>query len=108
MLENLMADAVHKATKTLPIEMAPEYKRCHEGKWKIFRERQLRLDTQRGQAFEVIKGQCTTVLMDKMKHESTWNDILKHSDPLTLFSLIEKIVLAQTEDTYPYATVYDM
>ena len=45
--------------------------------------------------------------MDKLKHESTWEDILKHSDPLTLFALIEKTVLAQTKDTYPYATVYD-
>jgi hypothetical protein len=28
-------------------------------------------------------------------------------DPLTLYRLIERTVLAQTEDQYPFATVYD-
>jgi hypothetical protein len=28
-------------------------------------------------------------------------------DPLMLYSLIERTVLAQTEDQYPFSTVYD-
>jgi hypothetical protein len=28
-------------------------------------------------------------------------------DPLTLYRLIERTVLAQTEDRYPFSTVYD-
>jgi hypothetical protein len=47
------------------------------------------------------------VLLDKMKHGTDWTIAGVSYDPLTLFKLIEKTVLAQTEDQYPYATVYE-
>jgi hypothetical protein len=47
------------------------------------------------------------VLLDKMKHDTDWTLASKSYDPLTLLRLIEKTILAQTEDQYPYATVYD-
>ena len=36
-----------------------------------------------------------------------WTTVSTSYDPLTLFRLIEKTILAQTEDQYPFATVYD-
>ena len=47
------------------------------------------------------------VLLDKMKHDGDWAAVSASDDPLLLISLIEKTVLAQTEDQYPFATVYD-
>jgi hypothetical protein len=47
------------------------------------------------------------VLLDKMKHDPDWTTASESYNPLTFFRLIEKTVLAQTEDQYPYATVYD-
>jgi hypothetical protein len=54
----------------------------------------------------MIWGQCMQVLLDKMKHDLDWNSTSESYDPLTLLKLIEKTILAQTEDQYPYATVY--
>jgi hypothetical protein len=54
----------------------------------------------------MIRGQCMQVLLDKMKYDSNWTSASGSYDPLTLLRLIEKTILAQTEDQYPYATVY--
>jgi hypothetical protein len=42
-----------------------------------------------------------------MKQDTDWNIVSIFYDPLTLYRLIERTVLAQTEDQYPFATVYD-
>jgi hypothetical protein len=55
----------------------------------------------------MIRGQCMQVLLDKMKHDANWIPASESYDPLTLMKLIEKTILAQTEDQYPYATVYE-
>jgi hypothetical protein len=47
------------------------------------------------------------MLSDKMKQDTDWNTVGTSYDPLTLYRLIEITVLAQTEDQYPFATVYD-
>ena len=55
----------------------------------------------------MIRGQCMQVLLDKMKYDPDWAAVSTSYDPLLLISLIEKVVLAQTEDQYPFATVYE-
>jgi hypothetical protein len=55
----------------------------------------------------MIRGQCMQVLLDKMKHDTEWLPVSEPYDPLTLLRLIERTILAQTEDQYPYATVYE-
>ena len=55
----------------------------------------------------MIRGQCTQVLLDKMKHDPDWETTTKSSDPLLLLDLIEKIVLAQGADQYPFTTIYE-
>jgi hypothetical protein len=42
-----------------------------------------------------------------MKQDMDWNTLIISYDPLTLYRLIERTVLAQTEDQYPFATVDD-
>jgi hypothetical protein len=46
-------------------------------------------------------------LKDKMNQDTDWNTVSISYDPLTLYRLIERTVLAQTEDQYMFATVYD-
>jgi hypothetical protein len=41
-----------------------------------------------------------------MKQDTDWNMVSTSYDPLALNQLIEKTILAQTEDQYPFATVY--
>jgi hypothetical protein len=42
-----------------------------------------------------------------MKKDTDWNAASTSYDPLDLYQLIEKMTLVQTEDQYPFATVYD-
>ena len=42
-----------------------------------------------------------------MKQDTDWTATSTSYDPLLLYRLIEKTILAQTEDQYPFATVYD-
>jgi hypothetical protein len=42
-----------------------------------------------------------------MKQDTDWNTVSISHDPLTLYRLIERTVLAQTEDQYPFAMVCD-
>ena len=55
----------------------------------------------------MILGQCTQLLQDKMKQDTEWNVVSTSYEPLTFYRLIEKTVLGQTEDQYPFATVYN-
>ncbi len=50
---------------------------------------------------------CSQLLKEKMKQDTDWATVLVSYDPLTLYRLIEKTILSQTEDQYPFATVYD-
>jgi hypothetical protein len=42
-----------------------------------------------------------------MKQDTDWAVVITSYDPLTLYRLIERTILAQNEDQYPFATVYD-
>ena len=74
--------------------------------WHAYRERNSQLAKHRGQGFSLIIGKCTQLLQDKMNQDTEWNVVRTFYDPLTLYRLIEKTVLDQTEDQYPFATVY--
>jgi hypothetical protein len=106
-LENEIEEATYAAGKGLAIKLDELEKTHHENEWRTFRERTSRLEKQRGQAFSMIRGQCMQVLLDKMKHDPDWATASESYDPLTLLRLIEKTILAQTEDQYPFATVYE-
>jgi hypothetical protein len=59
------------------------------------------------QALSFIQGQCTQLLQDKMKQDPDWITVSISYDNLTLYRLIERTVFSQTDDKYPFATVYD-
>jgi hypothetical protein len=42
-----------------------------------------------------------------MKQDTDWMAVSISYDPLILYRLIEKMILAQTEDQYPFATIFD-
>ena len=107
LLENEIEEALSQASVELPIKLNETEKTEHDKAWRTYRERASRLETQRGQAFSMIRGQCMNVLLDKMKHDTDWTTASESYNPLTLFWLIEKTILGQTEDQYPFATVYE-
>jgi hypothetical protein len=106
-LQNEIAQGVFAANVAVPVELSDSEKTQFNNEWRTHRERNTNLMKHRGQAFSLIQGQCTQLLQDKMKQDTDWNSVSTSYDPLTLYRLIEKTILAQTEDQYPFATVYD-
>ena len=106
-LENEIAQGDFKQNKEVPIKMTDSEKTQYSNEWRTYRERNAQLSKHRGQAFSLILGQCTQLLQDKMKQDVDWNAVSISYNPLDLYRLIEKTILAQTEDQYPFATVYD-
>jgi hypothetical protein len=106
-LENEIEEAAYQLSVPLSMQLYDSEATSYHNEWRTYRERTTRLEKQRGQAFSMIRGQCMQVLLDKMKHDIDWIPASTSYNPLTLFALIEKTILAQTEDQYPYATVYE-
>ncbi len=53
----------------------------------------------------LLLGQCTQVLVDKMKQDTTWMMVSELFGPILLFKLIEKILLKQSGDQYKMAVL---
>jgi hypothetical protein len=87
--------------------MSDSKKTQYSNEWRSYQEWNAQLLKHRGQAFSLILRQCTQLLQDKMKQDTNWNKVSTSYDPLALYQLIEKTILARTEDQYPFATIYD-
>ena len=106
-LQNEIAAGELELSEPVPVQLTDSEKTQNNNDWRTFRERNASLAKHRGQTYSLILGQCSQLLKDKMKQDTEWNSVSISYDPLTLYRLIEKTILAQTEDQYPFATVYD-
>jgi hypothetical protein len=107
LLQNEIAQGELSANVEVPILLNDSQKTQFSNEWRTYRERNANLIKHRGQALSLIQGQCTQLLQDKMKQDTDWAVVRTSYDPVTLYCLIERTILAQTEDQYPFATVYD-
>jgi hypothetical protein len=94
-LQNEIAHGVLIRTEPIPIQLTDSEKTQYSNEWRTFRERNANLAKHRGQAYSLILGQCSQLLKDKMKQDADWPVVSVSYDPLTLFHLIEKTILAQ-------------
>jgi hypothetical protein len=97
-LQNNIAQGEFAASIEVPVELTDSEKTQFSNNWRTFRERNTNLIKHPGQVFSLIQGQCTQLLQDKMKQNTDWNTVSISYNPLTLYQLIERTVLAQTED----------
>jgi hypothetical protein len=72
------------------------------------RKRTAKLEEHRGQVYSLLRGQCTKSLLEKMKRDATWTAVAASLDPLQLYGLIEKTILTQSDDFFPFAVVYEL
>ena len=105
-LEGEITKAAFQMKQPVPVEMTPEEHSLYQNEVKSYEAQRQRHKSHRGQAYSVLIGQCTQLLQDKMKQDPDWKTVSTAYDPLTLFSLIEKTILTQSETRYPFATVY--
>ena len=99
--------AIFEQVQPVDKVLTDEEKTVSVNTWRTNRERNASLVKHCGQTYSLLLGQCTQLLQDKLKQEATWEAVSVSDDPLTLYRLTEKTILAQTEDQYPFATVYD-
>ena len=89
------------------VKLDPAEKVEYDSQYKLYSNRLGDLTKHRGKAFSLILGQCTQVLKDKMKHDPDYAVTINDCDPLALKRLIQKTVLAQSDDQYPFQTIYE-
>jgi hypothetical protein len=106
-LQNKIAQGEFAASIEVPVVLTDSGKTQFSNDWRTLRERNTNLIKHRGQDFSLIQVQSTQLLQDQMKQDTDWNTVSISYDPLTLYRLIKRTVLAQTEDQYLFATVYD-
>jgi hypothetical protein len=78
-------------------------KMAHSNAWRSHRDTTEGLKKSRGNVYSLLLGQCTQVLVDKMKQDTTWVMVSKSFDPILLFKLIKKFVLKQSDNQYKTA-----
>ncbi len=102
-----IAQVDFEVAQDVPIKLNDQEQINYSNKCRNHSRRISMLETHQGQAYSLILGQCTQLLQDKMKQDASWTTVSASYNPLMLYRLIERVVLKQTEDQYPFATVHE-
>jgi len=94
-VENKLELAKFELTNVVEVKTTADKAMAFNNAWRTYRERTDRLVRSRG---KLVLGQCTTVLLDKMKQDSDWQATSDSYDPLKLLKLIEKFILMQSDN----------
>jgi dGTP triphosphohydrolase len=68
------------------MKLTKDEKIAHSNAWRTHREATESLKKSRGKIYSLLIGQCTQVLVDKMKQDSDWVTISESFDPILLLS----------------------
>jgi hypothetical protein len=79
----------------------------YDSAWKKYTSQTEKLEAFRMKTASLIVGQITPVLLSRLEQLPEWAATRSSQDPLKLFELIERYVLNQTKDAYPYKIVMD-
>jgi hypothetical protein len=102
-----IAQADFEAAQDMPVELNDQEQIDYSNECQNHSRRISTLETNRGQMYSLIHGQCTQLLQDKMKQDPSWTMVSTPYNPLELYRLIEWVVLKQTKDQYPFAMVHE-
>jgi hypothetical protein len=82
------------------IKLTKDEKTAHRNAWRSHHESNDSLKKSKGKIYSLLLGQCTQVLVDKMKQDTDWMTISGLFNPISLFKLIKKFVLKQSDNHY--------
>ncbi len=77
------------------MKLTEDEKTSHSNAWRSHRKSSDSLKKSRGKIHSLLLGQCTQVLVNKMKQDTEWVTISGSFDPISLFKLIKTFVLKQ-------------
>jgi hypothetical protein len=104
-IDNQIAKCNIELTDEVKMKLREDKKISHSNAWRTHRETTESLKKSRGNVYSILIGQCTQVLIDKMKQDTDWVAISKAFDPILLFKPIEKLVLKQSDNQYATAVL---
>jgi hypothetical protein len=87
------------------MKLTNDEKTAHSNAWRSHRNLSNSLKNSRRKIYSLLLGQCTQVLVDKMKQDADWVKISGLFDPTLLFKLIKKFVLKQSDKQYKTAVL---
>jgi hypothetical protein len=87
------------------MKLLDDKKMAHSKAWHSHHETTAGLKKSRGKVYLLLLGQCTQVLVDLMKQDTTWVTVTKLFDPILLFKLIKTFVLKQSDNQYKTAVL---
>jgi hypothetical protein len=82
------------------MKLMDDKKMVHSSTWHSHHETTEGLKKSRRKLYFLLLGQCTQVLVDKMKQDTTWVMVSDSFDPILLFKLVNKFVLKQSDNQY--------
>jgi hypothetical protein len=106
-VENKLEISKFKLTDVVEVTTAADECMAFSNSWRTYRERTDCLVKSQGKVYSLVLGQCTTVLLVKMKQDSDWQVVSDSYDPLTLLKLIEKIILKQSDNQYKIGIIME-
>ena len=74
-VENKLELARFELNDVVEVKTTAEESMAFSNSWRTYRERTDRLVCSRGKVYSLVLGQCTTVLLDKMKQDSNWQTV---------------------------------
>jgi hypothetical protein len=87
------------------MKLTEDEKMSYSNVWRTHCELTVCLKKSHGNIYSLLLGQCTQVLIDKMKQNANWGTVSDLFDPIALFKLIEKFVLKQSDNQYKTAVL---
>jgi hypothetical protein len=99
-VDNEIAKGDIKLNDEVEMRLTDDEKISHSNTSHTHRETTESLKKSRGKVYSLLLGQCTQVLVDKMKQNADWVTISESVDPSLLFKLIEKFVLKQSNNQH--------
>ena len=104
-VENQIARGDIELNDEVEMKLTDDEKTAHSNAWRTHRETTESLKKSRGKIYSLLLGQCTQVLVDKMKQDTDWVTISESFDPNLLFKLIKNFVLKQSDNQYKTAVL---
>ena len=104
-VDNQIARGDIQFNDEVEMKLTDDERTAHSNAWRTHRETTESLKKSRGKIYSLLLGQCTQVLVDKMKQDTDWVSISDSFDPHLLFKLIEKVVLKQSDNQYKTAVL---
>jgi hypothetical protein len=89
-VDNKLKLAKFELTDVDEVKTTADESMAFNNAWRTYCERTDCLVRSRGKVYSLVLGQCTTVLLNKMKQDADWQAVSDSYNPLRLLKLIEK------------------